>query len=932
MSVQMLSPQYIQALKKNVISNDDWGRYSQLDQLVNSGEIQKSGDNYFVVGKKNIEKYSKFIEKTDKTYMIGPKGTIVERQEREVPADAKTKTSINYTMGALVEKMGIDDKAVVDKLKAHLAGQEGITISENGEIVCDDIVKLNEALKTFAEANQESFVVKQNTATFTEDSDSNIVAKLQEGDAPAIAEDANPNDNVYNIKNEAALDAALPEVVETKYEDASKVEKVEVTANTVSTYEEDLIGDIPANLRSDKDARKGLEKRAKDAYAELLAGGDPALRFAADIYVAERKYGKQVAKKEKELLEGQLSTGKKYTRSDVEIIDMYLDNYVGKEDKAKINMQINAIRNALNKGLGDDAKPEEIEGLAADKQAVLEAHNNRQNIKGNENFVKRNSYEEMTEAEKQEAILFDIVQKRLGLSPADMLKLMAISEVMSARDSKQVAEDDVYFIKEQSKDFVKNQQAEQDVAAGNKGLDKLNKEGQRLVKTCAQTFADEVTAQEFTSNKNNKDYFEAKIKNEETGQFETKYFKFNFKTYQKIMGIACDPEHATEEDKTYLRSMNMTLQEGREGIENLIRTNDGVSVPIVNIIGNNNGKVDNKELNAWRHMVEAAGYSVDGNSTYWKRLGHFAKNVGIGGGLGLATGGLGALWGGVVNFAGQTASQFISYSGVTADRTITGTGTAQVTTTDYYTDKYGTTSVTHITDVEVPYSRLVEGQEYSGQVEAKGQDYSGHTDNRLGQTVRAGILGAVGGAVNGLRTMGGVQERGRDTDDVFSLKRTVVKEGDPQPKTVDLQVPQYVKAETRENTVEEQAGYKACKLKVTRHPSKRNHNQGETMESMVAKYYGVEIGSAEYKELFNKVKEFNQVDRFGGFQYTADKTFYLPDFIILSDGTRKDRTANPEENPLALDKQDIPLGGRGSSHKASASQTGSKKHVKCTKR
>ena len=933
MAVQMLNPQYVQTLKKKVISNDDWGGCSQLDRLVASGEIKESGGNYFVVGAHNIQKYQSWIQPTDTQYMINNKGIVVERQKRDVPANANKKTSMNYTLDALTSEMKLTDLGMINKLKTHLAKQEGITVADNGEVTFNDVTKLNAALKSFADENKDCFVVKQNTATFTEDSDPDVIAGLQAGDNPAIVEDTNNSDNVYKINNEDELNKALPTHINTEYKDATnKTAAVAVNSTTITTYDEDLIGDIPADLKDNKAVRKDLEKRAQAAYAELLAGADPELRDAADIYIAERKYNKQIEQKMKDLsqyevqLPGQKS--KKVTRDGADIVQYYIDNYANNKDE--LNNFISQLK---------------VSTAKADQAAIIQALRDEGIVGVSDNF------DEIPDNLKQKGALLCTAQK-FGLEPEGLKRFMATYEVMNSRTSKQVLDDDKWFINEQSKEYVKNQQAAQNISnttlhfskedkkntpADGKIHNDIGKEGRYLVQACPQMFCDEVQS---------------------GGDFSVggKSYKLNQQKYDAFMQLICDPASATDASIKLVfggntealadfkrvqkefreKDLNLTLQEGRQVLMSLkLPTSVGETgtLTLEQIIGNGNNKADNKEINALRHMVEATGRSIDGNSTYGKRLLKFLGDTAIGYGIGFLIGGAGSLMSGAVKIVGQTASQLVSYSGMTNGQTISGVATTQVTTTDYYTDKFGTTSVTHTTDVNIPYQQNVPGQAYSGQVEAPGQPYSGEGNHHLSTANNAGMLAGLAAAVNSLRTLNGVQERGRNTDDVFKLQRKVVQD-ESSEQTVKLEIPQYTKEVTIETETEVQAGSKACKLRVVRHPSKKNHNLGETMESMVAKYYNVEIGSSEYNEIFNKVKDFNQVQRFGGMQYTADNTFYLPDFIILANGSKVNRVANPEDpnEHIRLDDQDIPLGGHAAKHKASASQTGATSRTRCTKR
>ena len=315
------------------------------------------------------------------------------------------------------------------------------------------------------------------------------------------------------------------------------------------------------------------------------------------------------------------------------------------------------------------------------------------------------------------------------------------------------------------------------------------------------------------------------------------------------MRIACDPESATEEDKMLLKNYNMTLQEGRNGLEMKLPINDGTMREIREIIGNDNGVTDNRELNAWRDMVESAGYSVDRNTTAGKRLLHVLKNAGIGYGVGFLTGGLGSLLGGALQYAGQTAAQTVGYSGKTGSQTVSGTTAGQTihdSTTVNFNFNGENFSQTVNKDIYVEgqnWSATVDGQEYSGKVNVDGQHYGGSMQNHLDTANNAGILGGIGGLVHGAATVRGVNAKGRNTDDIFDLTR-LVSDSDTEAKNLSIELPQYTTVETRRGEME--VGTDIAKLPAVRW-------QGPAAYHKMYKYEdGTPVSASDFAKAYKK--------------------------------------------------------------------------------
>lgn len=739
-------------------------------------------------------------------------GTAVEKTVTQTPKGeviGQPVKSYSVSSSMIMERMGLADDNLKTEFMKFLSEQKNLSLDQDGNVNFDsaNANALNDALKAFAEKHKANFVnpKAEKYIQFTEDSAPEVISTL--GEEGTISE-APVSDRRYAVKNEEALRAKLDrQVGETAYQQTdARSASVEAGLTTTTTTKENIL-DIPADLRENRKERKQLQENAEREYANLAANADPELRNAIDLYVAERKYNKQIDKKMADMLEYKTTIGgtkeKKIQRDDADVIQMYINNYTDAKDKEKLNSLVNEVQNSTN---------------AEDQQQIMDA------LKDSNVIGIPDSFEKLTPELKRKGALLSMA-KACGYDSNTLLRLMATSDVLKNRSPKEVAEDDKYFAKEQANDFVKNQQVQQDVPNTTVHFSKnarkdsvedgkvhtdIGKKGRALVKACPTMLCDEITdPSQFKEDEDN-GYFKANINGKD------RYFKFSQDKWKTFMGICCDPSRATDaemevlfgDDKNakenFLKDLNMTLQEGRSVLDMKLPSPYGETgtLKFENIIGNSNNSIGNKELNSLRDMVESAGYSVDKNTTAGKRLLHVLKNAGLGAVIGFGTGGLGSLLSGALEVAGTTASQMVSYSGKTADRVISGT-TADRVIHDKTTFKYEVNgeeySKTVNKDINVKgqdWSQNVEGQEYSGQVEAKGQEYSGSDNKYLDNAKNAGILGAIGGAATGLSTMGRVHERGRNIDDVFALTKEV-SNTEQSGETLSLEIPQFTTVETR---------------------------------------------------------------------------------------------------------------------------------------
>ena len=861
-SVQQLDPGYISKVNPQ-----------QVQKWVEDGIVKQQGDSYYVVSGTGVSfPESCFVRGADgkpQTYRLDAKGLIVERnsvQQEPKGEVVSTSTEISIPTNMLVERMGLaQDETLKAEFLTYMVEQQKLNVDQDGNINFQNMSQeeisktLGTMMKGFAASHPEKFVDPnaEKYVEFTADSDAGAIQQLSQGENPAIAEQpevAVDGSKRYAVRNEGVLKEELSTPVgEIKYEEAAqgRSASIEATSVTTTTTKEGVI-DVPEGLRDSKKARKQVEADAREGYAKLLdqANSDPDLRNAIDLYIAERKYNGKIEKRMAELSEYSTTMGgtkeKTTKRDDADIVQLYINKYANEEDRDALNGLVERIQNS------SDPEDQKLIMDALKKSTILGLPDN---------------FEQLTpELRKKGALL--AMSEACGLDSKSLLKLMATYDVMNERSPEQVLKDDEYFIKEQAEDFTRNKQVQQDVPnttvhfskSGRKDAPEdgkihndIGKKGRALVQACPEMLCDEIT--DPSKFKDGEDgYFKTEI----NGQ--TRYFKFNQDKWKTFMGICCDPSTATDDamkilfgdnataKENFIKDLNMTLQEGRSVLDMNLPSPYGETgtLNFKQIIGNSNDTVDNRELNALRDMVESAGYSVDRNTTAGKRLLHVLKNAGIGTGIGLLTGGLGSLFGGALQFAGQTAAQNITLKGPVS---LTGDVSLDyhdnVITTDYYTDQYGTTAITH----DTPVSGTAHGQatltgdaSLSGQ--ADGQHYGGSMQNHWETAKNSGILGGIGGTVHGLATMRGVNAQGRNTDDVFDLTRLVSTEGEPDTKNLSIEIPQFTTVETRRG--EKEVGFDIAKLPAVRW-------QGPAAYHKMYKYEdGTPVSASDFAKAYKK--------------------------------------------------------------------------------
>lgn len=203
MSVQFLSSDYISKINPQ-----------QVEQWVRDNKIERQGNQYIV---KDIS----FFPET--CLVQGSKGITVEHTAPESKGEVigTPKTNYHVNISSIINTMGLTDETLQAEFKAFVA--KNLSIDENGEISFNNEDEMNQTLALFANEHKDKFVDanSQKYVEFTEDSDEEAIARLQEGDNPAIYHNPINGGRRYAVQNMDALTTSLSEQVgETTYEEA----------------------------------------------------------------------------------------------------------------------------------------------------------------------------------------------------------------------------------------------------------------------------------------------------------------------------------------------------------------------------------------------------------------------------------------------------------------------------------------------------------------------------------------------------------------------------------------------------------------------------------------------------------------------------------------------------------------------------------------
>ena len=882
-----LQPAFIDGLKKrnpaqfeeyiksgSIIANQD-GTYSSADAKFRT--VAANG----VFSAASVEGAGGVKETKTLDSATPAKGLGVEHSAAKAKEGVKEEKTVTFKLDDFVKQSGLAEDKRAELVKEFEAA--GLSIDKEKGIVTYDKTKYDTAITKFAKNNRLSYLS-------TNEDGKAIADKLAKDGKITLNEDGGYVIN--GAEGKKAVDEAFPTQTQAPVETReNKSVKINTEVTTTTTEESE-----PVKVADDlKHNRAGRKQARKDYEAALTEwANDPENQPTMNISIARNKYEKKISK--------QMGKIEKECKTKEEIVQKYLKEYATDEEKVFFNTLLNEA--------------------VKDEDALLEAYK-----RGTGDA--RATFEGDTGATKKKIAAYLRIAEDPNFDSNVILERMAVVDVLGKRSEKQVAKDKKEFIQDEAKRQAKAAETKQNIdntrvhfskaerkeaAKGeeNSAIEHtdIGKAGRKLVMECPDEFCTQGT-------KNDCDF-----------EVNGKYYKFSEAKFKAFCDKATDSRTLDNETQEgFAKDGNLTLNEGRQGwMSQTLITKDGKRRSIEEIIGNDNGRVGNGELNKLRHLVEKGGNSIDTNSTNAKRVLHVLQGVGIGGALGFGTAYAASWLAGAVNLAGETASQFVQYKGRTADRIYSGT-TADRTihdrTTFNYVDNGETFTKVVNKDIFVggqDWSVTAPGQEYSGQVEAEGQKWEGRGDKHLKTAINAAIFGGIGGGVNNALSMGKVHAKGRSFDGIVNLNKKKEKT-ETENKEQTLDIPQFVTREEREvQTPDKNIDNFTYKIKVS-HKKGTNYNLAEDRLSIVKKMYNIQDDATA-----NKVLEYvmTQINGYKSnpykLNYAGDLTYHFPSEIPAGMIAGIDDTIiGTDPNTIGgFDRNQIPLGGKNGKNASEA--------------
>ena len=718
----------------------------------------------------DVSQTKKNIDYSQASAPVDGKGTTVQKQgeqNRNITSQTTTdRIYLNAIITAL-EKCGYTlDSNNIETFKQELLNN-GILIDEEGNITLSseqDQQKLNSVVNNYLSSNQKPVI------QFDETTDPEFINKM-------ITEGyiENNNDGTYTVTDFTEV-AEIMSNIESSEEQACQPTQIAVggTQTTVTETQVNPV-EVPDNLNNcSRKEKKDLRTKYEEALAEWVK--DPENEQIMNLSIVGNKYYKDVQKEIKKLEKSD------DCKSEEEILKKYINEYADDKTKLMFNGMLQAV------GYDEEALLAAYREITCDKTATFEG--------------------ELGDKKKEIAKYLTIMQDK-NFNADVLLERMAMVNVMSQRSDKQIEKDKKEWIEDEAKRQVQAAQSGQNTEntrlhfskADKKAAEKdetyasimhedLGKYGRRLVMECPDEFCDEVSEGEsdFTVN--------------------GKHYKFNSDKFDNW----CSTIANTMDGDDWADDENLTLKEGRAGwLQKNLITKDGTRRSLDQIIGDDDKRVGNRELNRLRHLIKKTGRSVDINQTNLKRGLHVLKNAALGAGLGAAVGLGGSLASGALNVSGEVV-QAVSYTITTPDKTYTVTVPEQTFTTDsqyvdvtttvveraFGNDRVLLNSSTYdfTQTVEVPgqtvtipeqtYTGTVSGETIAIEDELKSK-YDAKAKNHGKVTVNAALFGGIGGGIKGAASMGSVHAKGRNFDGIVNLSKTQTSE-DTVDKSFNLTI------------------------------------------------------------------------------------------------------------------------------------------------
>lgn len=864
----------------------------------------------------------------------------------------------------------MDKNNPLDENQLNYLVQQGIVQKNGNSFVLmsgKTLENVQAALQEYADNN-----IEKPTATFSPDSSEKILNPLMDGENPVLTPKEGAGEKVYSVNDEAGLRKGLeiPDdaVIEKKQETVEKEIKLKVRTTTVTSKNYGAPDDATMRAQNleDGSVRRECKQQFRRALQSWLADGSASGKNHYQIMnesIAAKSYSKQIAKK-------QASLAKKNENKPYNLVREYFSENGNATVEEK--EMYNNFKATAKEALTAEKPTEKQQKLRQDILNIMDQSNNQklEHITG--------------DPEKMEQALAEYAISSLKSRKCDIVNIIlrqkAMDEVLSARTPEQVQYDIEHYLDYMSEREVQIYRDQNRIAntvshfsseecknakKSEKDPEKIHndigKKGRKLVKNRPDLFCDKLSENTAQYSGMSEEQLDKLGIIKKDGEF----YKFNSKKYSdEILSWFNNSQTDTDAGNTHA-----TLSEVRNfntGSKFFITEGEGT---LEELFGNGNGRSGYRETKVTRDLYEGVGGSVDKDSSNLMMVGTVAGKSTLTFAMAFIPGAIAAKTADGLSKVVDVAQHVINIP--TKTYNIPGhtievpdvefSGREWAITYDYYYDNPDLPPLTVERKTAVDYSGkekvpfIVDknsGKKYQivdGKCNIEGRSFDVNIDKIKidGKTVKVNPDGTVtidGEKIKvsedpnwfkeGLRTAGiatllalpinilnslGIQDKG-DTEDVVRLNSSESKVSESQQEFKLQETFETYNLECKKN---EGSGFKPCKLRI-KHVNEKL-NRGETMESMVAQYYGVQVGSDNYNKIYNYVQKFNELRNFGGFNYPTKNIINLPDFIPANiTGTRVKRVADPSnpEERLNLALQDIPLANRAVKTEAAKSQAG----------
>lgn len=777
-----LKPAFIDGLKRQ--------NPAQFELYIKNGSIIANSDGTYKSSKPEFQSVGVFDvagagevnETKAPDNAATAKGLVVERSTANSPSVANETSTITTKLPEGLYDGEEVPHELTDALKDVASVAADGTVTLKSGVSTEAFTK---TLQKYANGKAESSVLPKEVTFPEEHTDPEFVKHLV--DEGALTKTEN---DTYVVANEGKLDSLTTKIDnESGEKEVSKNLDLEFTVTT-ETKPDNV--EVPNGLAKNRKARKELRAEYETRLKEW-AQENPELR---DEALANMKYGKQIDKRM-----AKMTKGKNGLQDPTEICKKYFDSYASVDQKLMLA--------TFNKNLSE-LTPSELAVLYNDNVDVYNAQKGEKEqalpkLSENDfNAIKSDAYSQGKIKQKIEAIAPMILAQELGATPNELLRKMAMQEVLDDRtkycqsnEEKQriLDDDEQYFLKHMSKREVDAKVAEQNIQnttahwnkAGKVFGEKnstnpyeihtdIGKHGRELVQAYPEKFGIRVNAQPGQNLVEGKDYDYSNTVTDQSGNSVTAYFKFDSKAWSDYWRTTADSRISDKDLKKYAEDNHITLQEARKQMlskDGEFNAN-GRRLSTENILGNGNQKVGYKELKRYRNCAKTAGVQTDKDYTNWKKTGSVALNGLVGAAGGFTTAALGDLLSKYAEVVVQVGGETFTVKG-TGSKSYFVDETKWVEVTDHYIDKFGTTDVSHEIPVNFKKEGIVTVETETPFTTPEGEKVGKPKSRTLKTAGGAAAIGGAAGLLRGLANMSKVQDQGTYWDGVVNLDKEPVK-------------------------------------------------------------------------------------------------------------------------------------------------------------